>query len=171
MKTIVTAMAAIMLATTAMAADLPKKKTAPVVSKIYQDNFYIGGNFGGRFDSDIDYQQYTLGAVVGANIDGVFGGELTYDYFAQDNGNEKGHAVFANGVARLENSTNVTPYVLAGIGHGWDRFNDTSLYNVGVGVRSKITDDVDLDVRYRRINDFNNNQPTDAVTAGIIFKF
>lgn len=175
MKTIVmTTVAAMMLATTAMAADLPKKTATskiPPVVRIAENNYYFGGSLGGRFDNDIDYEQYTLGVVAGKDVNNVLGAELTYDYLASDNGNEKGHAVFANGVARLENNTNVTPYVLAGVGHGWDRFNDTSLYNVGVGVRSKITNDVDLDIRYRRINDFDNNNPNDVATVGIIFKF
>lgn len=175
MKTIVmTTVAALMLATNAMAADLPKKTTPlpPVATKTApQENFYIGGSFGGRFNNDVAYEQYTLGAVAGSNINGVLGAELTYDYFAKDNGNDDGHALFANGVARLENSTTVTPYLFAGVGHGWGRFNDDNLYNVGVGIRNKIASNVDLDLRYRRINDFDNTNSNDVVSAGLIFKF
>ena len=171
MKTIMMTVAALTIATTAIAADLPKKDSAPLLPAITQTDAYLGGTFGGRFDDEINYEQYTLGIVVGSDVNSFLGAEVTYDYFAKDNGNQDGHVLFANGVVRLENDTNVTPYVLAGLGHGWGRFDDENLYNIGVGVRSKITEDVDLDVRYRRINDFDNNSPTDAVTAGVIFKF
>lgn len=172
MKTIMmTTVAALMIATNAIAADLPNKESAPLLPAITQTNAYVGGTFGGRFDDEINYEQYTLGVVVGSDVNSFLGAEVTYDYFAKDNGHEDGHVLFANGVLRLENDTNITPYVLAGVGHGWGRFDDESLYNVGLGVRSEITQGVDLDVRYRHINEFDNNRPTDAVTAGIIFKF
>lgn len=172
MKTIMmTTVAALMIATNAIAADLPKKDSAPLLPAVTQTNAYLGGTFGGRFDDEINYEQYTLGVVVGSDVNSFLGAEVTYDYFAKDNGNEDGHVLFANGVARLENDTNVTPYVLAGVGHGWGRFNDDSLYNIGVGVRNKISDGVDLDLRYRHINDFDNNNSNDVVSAGLIFNF
>ena len=72
-----------------------------------------------------------------------------------------------------------TPYALAGLGAGWNGWgkvgtgNANTLYNVGGGVRYALTNNFELDGRYRYVNSFNgagfNNNH--VVTLGVGYKF
>ena len=70
----------------------------------------------------------------------------------------------------------VTPYVLAGVGYGFNGLaltqNDPgSLWTAGVGVRYAITNRWELDGRWRRIESFNGDASAERFTVGVNFRF
>lgn len=180
-KTLATLLASFAFVGMAAAADLPSRTTAPaapVPAAQSFNNWYVGGNFGGAVDSSNGFDgvwngsKVSLGAVGGYQFNRNFGAEVTYDYFFQRNGQPSGQTVFANGVASYQiPGTRFTPYALAGVGYGFDYFGDRGLYNVGAGLRTQITNSVDLDVRYRYINNWDSTQRSNVVTGGVNYKF
>lgn len=180
-KTLATLLACFAFVGMAAAADLPSRTTAPlapVPAAHSFNNWYVGGNFGGAVDTSSGFDgvwngsKPSIGAVGGYQFNRFFGLEATYDYFFQRNGLPSGQTVFANGVVSYPiTGTRFTPYALAGVGYGWDYFGDRGLYNVGVGIRTQINSSLDFDLRYRYINNWDNDQRNNVVTGGINYKF
>jgi opacity protein-like surface antigen len=74
----------------------------------------------------------------------------------------------------------VTPYALLGAGVGMNRLNTTNgntsvaLYNVGAGARVAVSQNIDLDLRYRHFAAFesvNGRKGANMVTVGAAYKF
>lgn len=180
-KTLATLLASFAFIGMAAAADLPSRTAAPaapVPAAQSFNNWYVGGNVGGAVETGNGVNgawndsKPSLGVVGGYQLNRMFGAELTYDYFFQRNGAQSGQTVFANGVAGYRiPGTRFTPYGLAGVGYGWDYFGDRSLYNVGAGVRTQLTNSVDFDLRYRYINNWDSTNRNNVVTGGINYKF
>lgn len=185
MKKMMIAIAAIaMLAAPALAADLPSKQTQVTTDRqlaaaVANDaHWYVGANLGFNYLDDVSVEdsQKTLGATVGYQYDRNFAAELAFtQFFEKDGVGEDGQALAVNGLALVPTGTAFTPYVLAGIGAGFNGLGDNGdvqpIYNLGAGVRYAVTDAVDLDVRYTRIDAWENPVTTDSVTAGLAFKF
>ena len=124
--------------------------------------------------SSTDNTQYSLGIVVGQSIMAFgnigIGAEGALD-FTKKNDVKNQTDVFANAVVSYDLGT-FAPYVLAGPGYRWsDAAGNEAQYNIGAGTKIKLTDLMNLDVRYRRIDNFDNNRSEDKVTVGIGFKF
>lgn len=178
MKNLLATLAAFFAFTSmAAATDLPRRTTsaiAPVPAAESLNNWYVGGNVGGAINSTAIWNESTpsVGAVAGFQFHRNLAAEVTYDYFWQRNGVESGQTAFFNGVAnyRIPNSI-FTPYVLAGVGYGWDQFGDRSLYNVGAGLRAQVTRSMEFDLRYRYMDNWDNNNRANVVTGGINYKF
>ena len=175
-KTLASLVASLVLMGSAVAADLPKRTApaAPVPAVESFKNWYVGGTFGGAIgQADVfNTSRPSIGVLGGYQYNRNFGAELTYDYFFQGNGANAGQTVFANGVAGYPIAGTIfTPYALAGVGYGWEQFGNTGLFNVGAGLRTRITSSFDFDVRYRYINSWEGNRQANVVTGGINYKF
>jgi len=131
---------------------------------------YVGGTFGGNISDGINTDApWSIGVVAGKNVASMtginIGVEGTFDYSKSEEKN------IALNVVPSVTINSFTPYVLAGVGYRWALEGDVKTYNVGGGIRYGITESVDLDVRYRYVNDWDGNTPRDVATVGINFKF
>jgi hypothetical protein len=121
----------------------------------------------------------TYGVRIGREFSKHVLGEITYDYSQAGSGFNSGNLVFGNAIGQYRiPGTIFTPYVLAGVGYGTDRWNDRALYNVGGGLRTEITKNAEFDVRFRHVRNFENfsdnfggDRAANLVTAGLNFKF
>ena len=137
---------------------------------------YVGAAVGSTMQKDSDV---TTGVVLGYRFNRVLNAELTYDHEWRTGQN--GGLLMLNGVAELPVHRQVRPYVLVGAGLGFDRYNQnrsdrngTPMYNVGAGVRVAVTQNVDVDARYRYVDAFNTGegqQRASIVTLGVNYRF
>jgi Opacity protein and related surface antigens len=160
--------------TPTVAADVPNRAALParpvmVVPTFAKTGFYVSGHAGGA----------TLGkgAVVGVGAGYDFGMvrlEADYDYLGGKKG-VRGHMFTANAI--LEHDFDrFTPYVLAGAGF---RFADDvkwneriGVYVLGAGLRYAVTDNLDIDGRYRYVAPFQFNKGRDHLfTVGVNYRF
>ena len=142
-----------------------------------RSGFYVGGTVGSTMQ---DTSQTNLGGVAGYQINRFLRVEGTYDYLPTTVG-PNGHVLALNGVAQYRIPTSVlTPYVLAGVGAGFDSFGTASggdiqtLFAVGGGVRMAVSTNVELDARYRYISQFGDSLGTanaNVVTVGANWRF
>jgi opacity protein-like surface antigen len=65
----------------------------------------------------------------------------------------------------------VVPYALAGVGYRLSDAKNEPIFNVGAGLKYEITSNIDLDVRYRYVSDFDRKAYNNAVTVGGAYKF
>ena len=181
-KTIV-ALALVLSTVSAVAADLPSKTTpaAPAESPfgaLTSPNAWAGVNVGGAVKDGINSDApWTVGAVGGYNVVKAgplgFGVEGTYDYKEG-----KTHTVMGNGIASFGFGS-FTPYVLAGVGYQWDKglpgphrnAVDEKVWNVGGGLKYAFIRNLEADIRYRRIDNFDRARPDDRATFGVNYKF
>lgn len=142
--------------------------------KLDRTGVYVGGNLGSTLDAD---GRTLMGAVVGSQVHQNLRVEGTYDYNARQGSN--GQAIMVNAVPqyRLPGSV-VTPYALVGAGYGLDAMGkdgDTKpVYNLGVGVRVGLSQNWEVDARYRHMNVFSRDfgdSETHLVTAGLNYRF
>lgn len=167
---------AVLISTSAMATDLPSRAApaapAPLPIMAATPSFYVGGNFGGIVTDGINKDTpWSIGGVAGyrAFDFGPLGisAEGTVDY-----NKNKDKDVIGNGVVSYSTGIfGLTPYVLGGVGYRWSDVKNEAIWNAGAGVRVSITDSIDVDTRYRRTNNFDNNRAEDKVTLGVIYKF
>jgi len=111
---------------------------------------------------------------VGREINQLLRAELSYDYLDANSTTNvaRGQAVMGNAIGQFRiPGTIFVPYALVGAGYGWNSFGDRALYQAGAGVRAEVTKQVDLDLRFRRIGNFDNVAHSNVVTAGVSFKF
>lgn len=171
-KILATLLMSAMLVGTATASE--RTNRAPAPEPKYYAGLTVGGalHTGGNLNDLLDNSTPSVGAVVGRQLTTNLGVEATYDYLTERNDSRDAHAVFVNGVAsyRIPN-TMFTPYVLAGAGYGFDGLGDRNLYNVGAGVRADVTRSLSLDVRYRHMNNWDNDNRMNVVTGGVNFRF
>jgi len=181
-KTIV-ALALALSTVSAAATDLPSKTSPAVPTATYgtlvSPNGYAGVNFGGAVKNGINTDApWTVGVVSGYNVVKVgplgFGVEGTYDY---KEGNTQ--TVVGNGVASYAVGS-FTPYVLAGVGYQWDKNGVTSprrnainekIFDVGAGMKYAFASNMEFDVRYRRIQNWDRARTDDRATFGVNYKF
>ncbi len=133
-------------------------------------NYYAGVNAGGVVTDKFSFDApWSFGAVLGWNLYklGPIGTavEGTFDY---DKNEKKTGAInvvpsFALGP--------VTPYVLGGVGYRMSSLKDEAIYNWGGGIKYGITKSIDVDARWRRIDNFDNTSKDDRATLGVNYKF
>lgn len=135
----------------AFAQQAAKTPADPVKSD--RAGFYVGGSVGSSTD---DKSRAALGVTAGYQIMPYARVELGYDHAWRTKGT--GNMAMANVIGQYRiPSTTLTPYVLAGAGYGFDKYGSTknhgqvALYNAGAGVRISVSQNVDLDLRYRNV--------------------
>jgi opacity protein-like surface antigen len=137
---------------------------------------YVGAAVGTTMQTNSDV---TTGVVLGYRFNRVLGAEVTYD--REWRAGQNGGLLMLNGVAELPVHNRVRPYVLAGVGLGFDHYNQngadrngTPMYNVGGGVRVALTTNVDLDARYRYfapVNTGDAQRDASMLTLGVNYRF
>lgn len=148
MNKFVIALAATLLSTSALGADL-----------------YIAGALGADIRGD---KRTGTGVAVGAELNKNLRVEGAYEYGVED----QNHNVYVQAMPQVTvPGTTVTTYALVGLGLNLEDLNASPQYVVGAGVRTAITPKMDLDLRYRRIDTMDNSTSRDVVTAGIAVKF
>lgn len=129
-------------------------------------------------------------AVQGTSVnDAQWGGTATIGYRVNRFLSVEGLADFSAGTGTLRGNQAVfgvvtagipvgpvTPYVLAGVGYGFNglsfRQNDPlALWTAGAGVRYAMSPRWELDGRWRRIESFNGDASADRFTVGVNFRF
>lgn len=179
MKKTISALALTLIATSAIASDIPSRiapiaPVAPVAAFVSDPRGWVGVNGGFSVHDGFNRESpWTFGIVGGYNVTRLavvnLGVEATYDY---KKGNT--HTAIGNVITSIPVGS-FTPYVLAGVGYRWDnsgmRAINEGVWSVGAGVKYAITRNVELDARYRHIEDFNLARPDDRVTLGVNFKF
>lgn len=148
MKTLVAALTAVLISTSALAADL-----------------YIAGTVGADVRGE---KRASTGVAVGAEFNKNLRVEGAYEYGIEG----KTHNVYGHVIPQVTiPGTSVTPYAIVGLGLNVEDLNGSPQYVVGAGVRTAITNKIDLDLRYRRIDTVDNSAGRDVVTTGITVKF
>lgn len=148
MKKIFGAFVGVMMATSAMAADL-----------------YVTGSVGtavtGRGDT-------TVGLTVGNEFNKNLRVEGAYAYDVDN----KENTLFAHVIPQAYiPGTSLTPYVLVGVGVNFDELDNRPLWALGAGVRVGVTKSVDLDLRYRVTDTMNTNDRREHVSVGLSYNF
>jgi opacity protein-like surface antigen len=173
MKNVFVALAAITMTTAAVASDLPRRTSAPapVFTQAPLTGFYAGVNAGASWDN--------------RDATGVAGVTVGYEFNqflrAEVNGlsrfgSRDGQAVTVDGILGVPVGR-FTPYALVGVGVGFNSFNDSSrdadlIWSVGGGVRYSVTQNWELDARYRHIQNFDTTlRNNDITTLGVTYKF
>jgi opacity protein-like surface antigen len=171
MRNTIAALAAVFGATSAMAADLPGKSAPAAPSPIFASkSFYAGVNGGAIVTDGINVNApWTVGVVGGYNITSIgpigIAAEGTYDY-TKDNTND-----VAGNIVGGYSFGSVTPYALAGVGYRFADIRNEAIWNVGVGVKVAVTSSIDVDTRYRRVDNLDRTGGEDRVTVGVNYKF
>ena len=192
MKKLISALFALVAGTSmALATDLPSRRAAPApavsTNAFTLSGWYAGGYVGGNFtNSDFAWNStpVVFGAVVGYEWNPYFRTEATVDNTTRATLTtaQSGQTVFVNGILQYPVGYGITPYVLAGTGFGWNAWGKgdagfaddaRALYNLGAGVRYALTDQFEIDGRYRYINaysgvKYDNNH---VVTLGLNYRF
>lgn len=162
---------------TASAADLVPAPVSPIAIETaeFATNYYIGGNVG-IVPNGTNTTVYSVGVVAGVELTDNIAVEAAYDRSFVDlkSGSATTDLLTINAIASYDAGI-VEPYVLAGLGYEWKNpGTDGFVYNLGAGARVAVTQDLDLDVRYRYVNSFDNQFDVGGehrVTAGLLFKF
>jgi len=169
MRKILSAAAAALLATISVAGaqDIQSDRSG----------MYVGGSIGSTPQRGA---QTNVGVAAGYQICPYARVEATFDNLWNNVGNN-GQMLMVNGIAQYRIPTSiVTPYVLAGAGAGFNNFgtnntgNAEMLYNVGAGVRFAVSQNVELDARYRYISHFNTGAAStnaNMLTVGANWRF
>ena len=171
MRNTLAALAVVLGATSAVAADLPGKSAPAAPAPIFASKaFYAGVNAGGVVTDGINTDApWTLGVVGGYNVASLgpigVAVEGTYDY------TKGGTSDVAGNVVGGYKFGSFTPYALVGVGYRWADIKNESIWNVGGGVKFSLTSSLDLDARYRHVDNFDRNAGEDRATLGVNYKF
>jgi opacity protein-like surface antigen len=162
----------------AMAALLGMTSVAVAQTKPTNTGFFVGGFIG---SSTTDRDRVNIGVNGGYQFNQFLRAEGTFDH-AWKAGVGGGSRVMVNAVGQYRiPSTSFTPYVLTGVGYGFDSLGTVKkggavpLWNVGTGLRYAMTERVDVDLRYRYVQSFNGRNTYDrdahVFTVGAGYKF
>lgn len=175
MKKTICAIALVLSTATAFATDtssIPSRTNpiAPVGGSLVEPKMWVGVNAGISATDGINSDApWSVGAVAGYNVVRLgplgLGIEGTYDY-------KKGvtQDISGNVLASLKFGS-FSPYGLAGIGYRWADVKNEKTWTVGGGVKYAVSRNIEVDTRYRRIEDWDRARPDDRVTIGVNFKF
>jgi opacity protein-like surface antigen len=164
------------LSSVAVAADLPSKTqpAIPSVKSITGDTTYYVGGFIGAEPKKAEpwYGSLRGGVNAGYNLTSFAAVEAAYEYQYSPVKALRSNTIFANGVGQMKVPfIPVVPYALAGVGYRISDAKDQAVWNVGAGVKYEITSNIDLDLRYRYVSDFDRKAHNNAVTLGAAYKF
>jgi opacity protein-like surface antigen len=162
----------------AISSDLNKSVPLPPIN-VYKiatfNNFYVGVNSGTSFGSP---KNVSVGTNIGYRFNQYLAIEGTYDLLTRyENRRDYRSQAFLNVVPQYNiNNTPFTVYALGGVGYGWNvRTTNEPLYNVGAGVLVKVTNNVDIDARYRYIKpidkDSFSQKSENRMTLGLRYNF
>lgn len=140
--------------------------------------FFVGGQVG-SFTGKND--QVTIGLNGGYQVNRFLRGEVTVEN-AWKTGTGSGTMVFANVVPQYRiPGTTLTPYAVAGVGYAFDSLGAVKsgvaspVYNLGLGTRVMITDNLDADLRWRNVRSMNGSnarvRDDHIFTVGASYKF
>jgi opacity protein-like surface antigen len=169
------ALALTTMATVSFGADIPRRTepVAPsVVAASYSPSFFVGARVG-SLSNEIDSwnSRVTGGLTAGYEVNNYLRVEANYDYNHSDQRFERNHIVTGNVIGQYKIGFGLVPYALAGVGYRWNDFKNEPVWNVGAGVRYDITRNVEADLRYRYIADFDRLREANVVTLGVNYKF
>lgn len=168
------AIGALAVATGAIAADLKTVPFPPVrpAELVYVEpkQFYVGSFGGGSWAASgpSNREFARAGVVAGWQPYDMTRIEATYEYAWAD-GKRHSNAVMVNGILQYPMGS-FTPYALIGTGYRWTNKSGT-IWNAGGGVRYRITDSVESDLRYRYVSDYDRRESDNAVTFGLNYRF
>ena len=175
MKKTIVALALALSTVTAAATDtssLPSRSnpTAPIGGSLVEPKMWVGVNVGGAVSDGINRDApWTVGVVGGYNVVRLgplgLGVEGTYDYKKGDTQDISGNVLTSMKFGSF------SPYALAGVGYRWSDAANEKTWTVGGGVKYSLTRSLEVDTRYRRIEDWDRTRPDDRVTIGVNFKF
>jgi opacity protein-like surface antigen len=163
-------------ATTAAATDLPSKKIPTSPAPLFTQSNYVGVNIG--VDS-ADHTVYSGGIAVGTNVLPYLAVEAAYEFGYQKDKihgkHEKTNELFVNAIPQYKiPGTDLTAYVLGGVGYGWDSVaKNRALYNVGGGVKYDFARNFEVDARYRYVDAIDEKMKIEdnRFTLGVNYKF
>lgn len=164
------------LSSVALAGDLPSKTTpaAPTAPSILSETSYYVGGFIGSETKKVEpwYGALRGGVNAGYNVTSYAAVEAMYEYNYNPLKAQRSNAGYINGIGQLKVPfIPVVPYALAGVGYRMSDAKDQAVYNVGAGLKYELTSNIDLDVRYRYVSDFDKKFHNNAVTVGGVYKF
>jgi outer membrane immunogenic protein len=186
-KTIMTLVATLAMASAAIAADLPSRKTpaSPMLTSTdLPTSWYVGVNAGstagtGKFT--FDGARGVVGGVVGYEVNPFLSLEGDFTDRIDGRHTRGGQMATANAIMQYTvPGTVFTPYALAGAGYGWNAYGDTKgktagLWNVGGGVRVALNSNWDLDARYKYVQQFEERGHKlfneNVITTGLNYRF
>jgi len=150
------ALAGVLMATTAAASDL-----------------YVTGGLGTRVKGSSDA---VVSLALGKETHKNLRVEAAYEHDTTDTirgpASSKSNRFFAHALPQVQvPGTALTPYVLVGVGVDLESLDSRPLYALGSGLRVELTKSTDLDLRYRRVDNVNNGDKREVVSAGISLKF
>jgi len=180
-KTTIAAIAFVASTASAVAGDLPSKKTpvppAPSVESFVQPTFvkYFGANFGATATGN---KTYSGSFVAGVNTE-YLGVEGNYSYLRPEStsGKKNDRSVVAINITPQYNisGTPITPYGVLGTGYSFNSPSvpDHSIYNVGVGIRYALSNTIDLDTRFVHTNTYDTKfkDVDNRLSFGVNYKF
>lgn len=174
LKSVKLALVSGLLATSvAIAADIPSGKTAPlppVRPASLEPLFYVGAFGGGNLTEAKSWTGARVGAVVGVQPHRYVRLEGLYEYGWNSENANRSNSLFANAIAQYPVGR-VTPYVLAGAGYRWADMKNEAVWNVGGGLRYALTTNVEADLRYRYVADYDVKNHQNVVTFGLNYRF
>jgi opacity protein-like surface antigen len=172
-------------------------------AKAKKNGFYVRGDAGvGFYNSIFTNNKIKVGPVVGAGVGYKFNDMFRADVSGQYRNiifqsgpskvNLSTYALLLNGYLDIQNNTKFTPYLVAGLGVAYatvdingsrvTKKGKTTVplpWNIGLGVRTKLTDDLDADLGYRYtkisntsfLNERSNILASHQVTLGVAYNF
>ena len=168
MKTFATTLAAALLvAGTAFAQNAPAPATR---------GLYVGASVdlgGARLE---DAKTWGNSLTLGYELNRNFAVEAVASYNYSNSNHDAGQTGFVNLIAG-QPIGRVTPYVLAGVGAGFNGAgnhdkNADGLWNVGGGVAYNVTRNWQLDARYRYVDGMRTGRESEqAVSLGVNYRF
>lgn len=175
-KSIKMAAAGLLASTSVFAADLPSRGVPlpplPDRAAISEPQFYVGAFAGGSASNIRGWNESAnFGAVAGwqpfafARIEGA------YEYNWNNNGERHANSLFANAIGQYSFGS-ITPYALVGTGYRWGVKNE-AVWNAGGGVRYELPffSNIETDLRYRYVSDYNLNNHQNVITLGVNYRF
>jgi opacity protein-like surface antigen len=139
-----------------------------------QTGVYIGAGTAVQ-GTNVDNAQWGGTATVGYRLNRHLSVEALADFSATTGSFRGNQAIFGVVTAGYPLGP-VTPYVLAGVGYGFNGLSVTnndpgSLWTAGAGVAYNMDRNWQLDARYRRIESFNGDAVANRFTVGVNYRF
>ena len=174
-KTLTTAAIALAsMATVSFGADLPGRTApaAPAAAVVATPSFFVGARVGSLSDQIDSWNGRVTGGLTGGyEVNDFVRVEGNYDYSHSDQVSNRNHIVTGNVIGQYKIGFGLVPYALAGVGYRWNDLKDEAVWNVGGGVRYDIARNIEADLRYRYIADFDRVRENNVVTLGVNYKF